>query len=146
MVVVIVVFLAVPGRMPKYEHPGPDVVLLDIVLDVRLLLGSVRNVRLLLSVLLLLRLVLLPPLSLVLLLLEQITPAGHESLLVLLLVDRSSRGVRSVVRPWGNPDGKLYAFIVKAIARTKNTVIVRRPGLRFIKIGHQVESTGSCMN
>ena len=139
MVVVYVIFLTVPGRMPQYEQPGsrpgPGVLLLGIVLNVRLLLPLL----LLLSLLLLLLALVLPLLLLLslllLLLLEQATPGGHGPVLELLLVV-CSRG--SVVRVWRTfspiPVGRLYAFRVNAIARIKNTVIVRRPSLRVIKI------------
>jgi hypothetical protein len=135
MVVVIVVFLTVPGRMPQYEQPGPGVLLLGIVLNVRLLLPLLLLLSLVLLLLLALVLALLLVLSLLLLLLlEQTTPAGQGPLLELLLVV-CSRG--SVVR-CGTfspiPVGRLYASRVNAIARIKNTVIVRRPSLRVIKI------------
>jgi hypothetical protein len=136
MVVVIVVFLTVPGRMPQYEQPGPGVLLLGIVLNVRLLLPLLLLLSLVLLLLLALVLALLLVLSLLLLLLlEQTTPGGHGPVLELLLVV-CSRG--SVVRVWRTfspiPVGRLYASRVNAIARIKNTVIVRRPSLRVIKI------------
>ena len=157
MVVVIVIFLTVPGRMPQYEHPSSVVLLLGIVLNVRLLLPL-----LLVLTLLLLLLALVVPLLLLLtllLLLEQTTPAGQgplpellakllpELLLLGVVVVLSSRVcsvVSSLVVPvvlvvrWSNfspiPVGRLYAFRVNATARIKNRVIVKRPSLCVMKI------------
>lgn len=126
-----------PGRKPQYgqpgPRPGPEVVLLGIVLNVRLLVPLLLLVSLVLV--LLVSLVLVVPLVLsLLLLLVQTTPGGQGPVLEVLLVV-CSRG--SVVR-WRTispiPVGRLYASRVNAIARIKNTVIVRRPSLRVIRI------------
>jgi hypothetical protein len=135
-----VVFFTVPGIKPQYEQPGSGlgVLLLVNVLSVRLgvPLGIVLNVR----VLLLLSLVLL---SLLLLVLEHTTPAGQVPLLgllleVLLVVVVCSRSVSSVVRWRASsspiPAGRLSAAKVNAIARIRDTVIVRRPSLDVIRI------------
>jgi len=156
MVVVIVIFLTVPGRMPQYEHPSSVVLLLGIVLNVRLLLPLLLVLTLLLLLALVVPLLLLLTL---LLLLEQTTPAGQgplpellakllpELLLLGVVVVLSSRVcsvVSSLVVPvvlvvrWSNfspiPVGRLYAFRVNATARIKNRVIVKRPSLCVMKI------------